>query len=207
MKVYTDIEQGTKEWHQIRELKFTASHASTIMANGKGLITLCKQMLAEYYSSQAYEEFSEKYKSSHMKRGNEFEDRARMIYEMETGSTVKQVGFIEMSDFIGCSPDGLVDDEGLIEIKCHSDEVFLQLVMDGKIEKKYIDQMQMQMYVSGRKWCDYFAFNPNFQPCYLKKRMFADADKFDLLREGLRTGTKYLMEQKRILDTKLQKGE
>lgn len=64
MIVHNDIKQGTKEWQDIRKLKFTASHASTILARGRGVQTLIKQMLADYYSSGNYEEYSDKYKNS-----------------------------------------------------------------------------------------------------------------------------------------------
>ena len=205
MKIYEGIEQGTKEWKQLRELKFTASHASTIMANGKGLQTLVKKMLAEYYSSGEYEEYSSEYKNSQMQRGNDFEDKARMIYELETGEKVKQVTFVELNKFVGASPDGLVGEHGLIEIKNHNDEVFLQLVLDKKIDKKYIDQMQMQMYVTGRQWCDYFGFNPNFNPSFVKIRVFRDPDKLALLESGLKTGVGLLVSKKKSLDTMLNK--
>lgn len=205
MKIYEGIEQGTKEWKQLRELKFTASHASTIMANGKGLQTLVKKMLAEYYSSGEYEEYSSEYKNSQMQRGNDFEDKARMIYELETGEEVKQVTFVELNKFVGASPDGLVGEYGLIEIKNHNDEVFLQLVLDKKIDKKYLDQMQMQMYVTGRQWCDYFGFNPNFNPSFVKIRVFRDPNKLAILEDGLKTGVGLLVSKKKSLDTVLNK--
>lgn len=205
MKIYEGIEQGTREWKQLRELKFTASHASTIMANGKGLQTLVKKMLAEYYSSGEYEEYSSEYKNSQMQRGNDFEDKARMIYELETGEEVKQVTFVELNKFVGASPDGLVGEHGLIEIKNHNDEVFLQLVLDKKIDKKYLDQMQMQMYVTGRQWCDYFGFNPNFNPSFVKIRVFRDPNKLALLEDGLKTGVGLLVSKKKSLDTLLNK--
>lgn len=205
MKIYEGIEQGTREWKRLRELKFTASHASTIMANGKGLQTLVKKMLAEYYSSGEYEEYSSEYKNSQMQRGNDFEDKARMIYELETGEEVKQVTFVELNKFVGASPDGLVGEHGLIEIKNHNDEVFLQLVLDKKIDKKYLDQMQMQMYVTGRQWCDYFGFNPNFNPSFVKIRVFRDPNKLALLEDGLKTGVGLLVSKKKSLDTVLNK--
>ena len=200
MKIYEDIEQGTKEWRDVRKLKFTASNANTIIANGKGLQTLVDEMLAEYYSSGNYPEYTDEYKNYQMKRGNDYEEQARKIYEFETGNKVKQVGFIELDDRVGVSPDGLIGDDGLIEIKNHSDKVFMRLAETKKIDKKYIDQMQMQMFVSGRSWCDYFAFNPNFNPCYVIIRIKKDIDTFGLIMEGLRTGRKLLEDKKKVLD-------
>lgn len=173
VKTY-NMEQGTKEWFDIRKLHFTASNANTILACGKGLETLIETLLIEHYSSNNYEEFSSRYQNKQMVRGKEFEDKARTIYELETGYKIEQVGFIELDENIGCSPDGLIGDDGLIEIKNHNDKKFFELITTGKIEKKYLDQMQMQMFVTGRKWCDYFGFNPNWEKPFFIKRIYRD---------------------------------
>lgn len=199
MKIY-EMEQRTPEWYEVRKLKFTASHASTIMAMGKGLETLIEEMLAEYYSSGCYEEFSNKYRNAQTERGNEFEDKARSIYQLETGSIIKQVGFIEQSEHIGCSPDGLVNEDGLVEFKCHNDIVFLRLCETGKIDKKYTDQIQYQLYVTGRSYCDYFGFNPNFEPCYYTKRFTPDPEVFQRLNEALPYAIQRLKARKEIMD-------
>ena len=201
---YHDMEQGTKEWHNIRKLHFTASNASTIIANGKGLQTLIDEMLSEYYSSGKFSEYSDTFVNKQIQRGHDFEDKARKIYELETGNKVKQVGFIELNEHIGVSPDGLVGEDGLVEIKNHSDKVFLKLIETKKIDKKYLDQMQMQMFVSGRSWCDYFAFNPNFNPCFVKIRVKKDIEVFKALTEGLTNGKKQLLQKKKILDKLLE---
>lgn len=196
-KVYgkDEIEQGSKEWLELRNLKFTASNADTISANGKGLETLVKEMLAEYYSSQEFEEYTGKFKSADMQRGNDYEAMARSVYELETGNTVKEVGFIQRSKYIGCSPDGLVDEswtgskeEGLIEIKNHSDKVFLELMLTGKVDPKYVKQMQYQMWVTQLNWCDYFGFNPNFSPNFYKERFYPDEALHKKFEAGVSAG-------------------
>ena len=194
------MEQGTPEWYEIRKLKFTASNANTILAMGKGVVTLIKQMLTEYYSSGQYEDYTAKYQNVHIKRGHEYEDKARQIYILETGNTVTQVGFIETGEYEGCSPDGLVNEDGLLEIKNLSDTAFVELVSTGKIEKKHLDQMQMQLYETGRKWCDYFAFNPNFTPCYFRKTVYPDIDVFERLTEALNSAKQRLLLEKERLD-------
>ena len=73
---------------------------------------------------------------------------------------------------------------------------------EGKIDKKYLDQMQMQMYVSGRRWCDFFAFNPNFNPNFFCKRIYADPAIHAALTEALRDAKAKLLSQKAILDRK-----
>ena len=201
MKIYYDIEQRTQEWYAVKDLKFTASHASAILAEGAGLKTLIKEMLAEHYSSGEYEEYSKKYTNKDIERGNEFEDKARSIYQLETGNKVTQVGFVEMDEYVGCSPDGLVNDNGLIEIKNLSDKVYLELLLSGKIEKKYFNQMQMQMYVTNREWCDFFAFNPNFtdKPFFIQ-RVKPDLETMANLGNALKHAIVLLKEQHKILE-------
>lgn len=199
MKIY-NMEQGTKEWRDVRKMHFTASNANAIIANGKGLQTLVDDMLSEYYSSGNYPEYTDDYKNYQMKRGNDYEEKARKIYEFETGNKVETVGFIELDDRVGVSPDGLVGEDGLVEIKNHSDKVFMKLAETKKIDKKYLDQMQMQMFVTQRNWCDYFAFNPNFTPSFIRIRVNKDIEVFGQIVEGLRTGRKLLEEKKAILD-------
>lgn len=197
IRIYTndEIVQGTPEWFAIRDLKFTASKASEVASNGKGLETLVTELLATHFSSQKYDEYVGKYKSPAMQRGNDYEPMARMVYEFETGNTVREVGFIEDTtrDYVGYSPDGLVTENGvedvLIEIKNHDDKVFLELQMTGEVDKKYINQMQYGMWVSGARACDYFGFNPNFKPNYFKKRFLPDENLFKKFEAGVECGS------------------
>jgi putative phage-type endonuclease len=198
------MEQRSKEWFDMRKLKFTASDASTILAMGKGVETLVGEKLAEYYSSGNYDEYSDNFSNKHIERGVKFENKARSIYQFETGSTVSEVGLVVLNDYVACSPDGLVDSNGLIEIKNHSDKVFLKLLEDKKIDKKYYDQIQMQLYVTGRDWCDYFGFNPNFQPCYYKIRIFPDIEVFEKFDIALPHAINVLKKRKEQLDKLIQ---
>lgn len=194
------MEQGSDEWYEIKKLHFSASNANAIMANGAGLKTLVDEMLCEYYSSGKFPEYSGKFKNPHMQRGNDFEDKAAKIYELETGRKVEKIGFIELDEHIGCSPDRLVGEDGLLEIKNPSDQVFMKLKETKKIDKKYLDQMQMQMFVSGRSWCDFFAFNPNFTPCFELIRVTKDIEAFKLITQGLSAGKALLKQKKEALD-------
>lgn len=206
-KYHFEIEQGTPEWHKIKELKMSASHATAIMTNGKGLRTLVEELITDYYSSDNYEEFTNKIQNKHIERGNEYEQKARTIYELETGNEVKQVGFVELDEFTGVSPDGLVGEDGLIEIKNPANKEFMRLALTGKIDSNHLNQMQMQMYVTGRKWCDYFVFNPNYEPCFIRKRVQADPDEFSKIIQGLDTGRKLIREMKDMTDKLFKKQE
>lgn len=207
MKIYEDLEQRSPEWFAVRDLKMTASNATAIMANGKGLESLVEEIITDYYSSDNYKEFTNKVDNKHVQRGVDFEEKARAIYELETGEKVKQVGFVELDKYVGCSPDGLVGDKGLVEIKSPANKEFMRLALTNKIDSNHLNQMQMQMYVTGRDWCDYFVFNPNYEPCYIKIRVNADPNEFERLKQGLETGRKLIKEMKDRTDKMFVKQE
>lgn len=179
--------QGSDEWLEDRKGKLTASNAQAISANGKGLETYIYTLLAEKYSSN-----DEKYINEDMERGNELEAMARKLYELEKGVEIKEVGFVELDDYIGASPDGFIDDDGLVEIKSPNDKNHFYAITTEKIETKYIWQMQMQMYVTGRKWCDFVSFNPNFERELFIKRIDRDEKAIEKLKIGIETGKKLI---------------
>jgi putative phage-type endonuclease len=189
MKVH-NIEQGTQEWMEVRLGKLTASTAQAIATAGKGLETLCFEKVAERMTGKA----KEQYTNADMERGNELEQLARSSYDLETGNIVKEVGFVEMNEVIGCSPDGFVDKDGLVEIKCPNDANFARYMFTGKIEPKYQWQMMMQMVVCERNWVDYVVFNENFAKPTIIKRFEFDLKMEDKILAGLSKGTK-LMEE------------
>lgn len=207
VKYRFDIKQGTEEWHKAKDLKLSASRATAIMSNGKGLKTLVRELMVNHYSSNSYPEYSSNYKNASMQRGNDFESKARTIYELETGNKVQEVGLVEMGEYVAVSPDGLIDEDGLIEIKNLEDKVFLELAYTGHVDSNHRNQMQMQLFVTGRKWVDYWVFNPNFNPCYIRKRFYPDMDDFMKIREGINSGIKLIKKEKAILDEMFKVGD
>lgn len=183
MQVF-NFPQYSDEWWAVRSLKMTASHAQAIGSQGKGLDTYVTEIVAEHFSKAEKESYSNK----NMDNGLEREPEAALIYQAETLSNVQEVGFVVHSDYVGCSPDRLVNDDGLLEIKCPSDKVYFQLLVTGKIESKYIWQIQMQMLCTGRKWCDFFAYNPNFEKHFWMERVYPDPAKFEKLQGGFEIG-------------------
>lgn len=181
MKTYNEIQQGSPEWLQLRLGKFTASNAQAIASNGIGLTTLCFEKAAEILTGK----MKEQYANADMDRGNELEEMARNSYELETGIVVKRVGFVEKSDRIGCSPDGLIAEDGLQEIKCKNDPNFVKFMFDKKIDTAHLWQMQMQMLITDRKWCDYVVFNPNFPKSVIVVRVERNEADIEKLRFGL----------------------
>lgn len=184
MKIYDEIVQGSPEWFKLRLGKFTATNAQAIATNGKGLETLCFEKVAELKTGK----FKEEYTNPDMERGNDLEELARNSYELETGIVVKRVGFIEKSERIGCSPDGLIEEDGLQEIKCKNDANFVKYLYNREIDSAHIWQMQMQMLISERKWCDYVVFNPNFDKPVIITRVQRDELAIEKLRIGLEKG-------------------
>lgn len=156
------IEQGTPEWHQLRLGKVTASRVSDVMAKIKtGESASRKNYRAELVVQRLTGLPSESFTNAAMEWGTATEPMARIAYEIEKEVLVEQVGFIEHPTIamFGCSPDGLVHD-GMIEIKCPNSATHIEYLTDNKAPAKYINQMQCQMAVTGRKWCDFVSFDP-----------------------------------------------
>ena len=193
MKIH-NVEQKSPEWFALRkQYPLTASNAQAIGNNGKGLETLIWEKMAEKYSSADKEQYS----NEHLDRGNELESQARELYMLETGNEVEEVGFItneEISKVGGASPDGLVGDEGLLEIKCFADTKHFKALVDYKktgtfeIESQYLWQMQMQMLFTGRNWVDFLAYNPNYSQSLLIQRVDADPEMQQKIKDGLAKG-------------------
>jgi hypothetical protein len=182
MKIFDNIIQGTEEWHLIKKGKMSASHATAIGNYGKGLETYCRQIVRDMIIER------QSYTNKDMERGNELEPIARLSYEFENNCTVKQVGFIQYSDFVGYSPDGLVSEDGLIELKARNDEIHFGLLLGDSVDSTTIWQMNMGMLVSDRKWCDFGSYNPNFKQSLFVKRFYPDQSKFDALLKGFEMG-------------------
>lgn len=183
MKIY-NFYQNTDEWINIRKGKFTASDATAIATAGKGLETLVFEKASEITALNMEIPFS----NSHTDRGHDLEGDARIMYELETGNTVEQVGFCELDEFTGASPDGMVDDDGLVEIKCLENKKFIEQKFTGKIDTGHIWQIQMQMHVTGRQWCDYCVYSENFKDRLLITRVERDEITISKIKAGLDTG-------------------
>ncbi len=181
-------EQQSEEWFNCRKLKMTSSKAQAIGNNGTGLQSYIYELVAEYYSSSE----KEHYTNEHLERGIELEPTAGDMYELETGNKVEQVGFIEMSKYSGGSPDGLVGDDGMIEIKCVEDKKYFKLLVDKEENTDYDWQIQMNLLVSGRKWCDLVIYNPNFSQNMIIQRKYIDELKQEKLKVGLTQGEKMI---------------
>lgn len=183
------VDQNTDEWYACRLGRLTASKATTIRANGKGLETYCMELSLERITGRSQDTFEG---TVHTRRGHELEDLAVTVYEMEYEDT-RPVGFVELDEWVGCSPDRLVGEKGLLEVKCPSDKVMFEYVLGVKDPiKKYQDQCQMQMYVTGREWCDLFLFNE--QLGVQRHRIERDEKHIEKIKKGIETAKKLIQD-------------
>lgn len=186
-----NCQQGTYDWLALRAGRFTATDAETVKVHGKGIDTLSYEIAAFKLTGQLPDIIS----TPAMERGKILEPRARQEYIEATGQEVKQVGFCSFDEYVGCSPDGLVGDEGLLEIKCKTAPHHLFAVANDWVDPKHLWQMQFQMLVTGRKWCDYVLYNDEFAPNSLYiKTIQRDEEKIAKLQEGLEIGRKLVQE-------------
>ncbi len=110
------------------------------------------------------EEISQSYTTPAMQWGIEHEENALREYEFIYDTNVTRCGFIPhpKMEMAGASPDGLIGEDGLIEVKCPQSTTHLRFFMYDEIKPEYHAQLQFQMACTGRKWCDFMSYNPNF---------------------------------------------
>jgi putative phage-type endonuclease len=157
------IQQGTPEWLQLRAGKVTASRVADILAKTKTGPSASRQnYLIELAIQRTTGTIPESYTNAAMEWGTQTEPQARVAYEVKTGNFVDQVSFIDhpSMEWFGCSPDGLVGDDGLVEIKCPNSATHWEYFKAKEPPKKYYIQMQAQMACTGRAWCDFVSFDP-----------------------------------------------
>ncbi|WP_430875798.1 lambda exonuclease family protein [Gilliamella sp. G0441] len=158
-----EVEQRTDEWFKIRLGKVTASRISDVMAKTKSGYAASRQnYMAQLICERLTETPAESYTNTAMQRGTELEPTARELYVLnQFDAIVTEVGFIPHPaiENAGASPDGLVNDDGLIEIKCPNTWTHLEFIQSLKPKREYILQMQWQMICTGRKWCDFVSYD------------------------------------------------
>lgn len=155
--------QRTEAWHQQRLGRVTASRVADVVAKTKsGYSTSRANYMAELICERLTGMQGASFSNAAIEWGVKTEPMARSAYEGATGSLVIETGFIphhaiEMS---GASPDGLIDEDGLIEIKCPMTSTHIDTLLSQSVPGKYVTQMQWQMACTNRKWCDFVSFDP-----------------------------------------------
>lgn len=157
------MDQRSEEWFKARLGKVTASRVADLMARTKtGYSASRANYMAELICERLTGSQAERFSSAAMQWGTECEPHAKAAYAFLHDAVVDDVGFIphpSIPDF-GASPDGLVGDAGLIEIKCPNTATHIDTLLCDGIDGKYITQMQVQMACTGRQWCDFVSFDP-----------------------------------------------
>jgi putative phage-type endonuclease len=160
-------EQGTAEWFAARIGKATGSKIADIVnrqKNGKRYAAY-DDYLWEVVTERMTGTMADHVVTFAMQRGTDLEPEARSRYEVETGELVIETGFVEHPTIVGTggSPDGLVGEDGLIEIKCPNPGTHVaNLLRDGH-DPKYFAQMQWNMECTGRQWCDFVSYDDRFE--------------------------------------------
>ena len=160
------MEQRSEEWFAARCGKVTASRVADIIAKTKtGYSASRENYLAQLVCERMTSKPAESYSNAAMQWGTDQEPFARAAYEAAKDVLVQEVGFVVHPNIenAGASPDGLVGEFGLVEIKCPNTATHIQTLLDQKVPDKYNIQMQWQMACTGRQWCDFASFDPRME--------------------------------------------
>lgn len=178
-----NVDQRSPEWYAARLGVPSASNfAKVVTPGGK------KSMQVESYLNRLVADIitgrsDQQEPNEAMQRGTELESEARSYYELIMGP-VEEVGFCIHEDGFGCSPDGMVGQDGLLEIKCPLAHTHVEYLRDCSIPSIYIPQVQGQLLVTGRKWCDFLSYHPDMKP--LLVRVERDEAYIATLHEALK---------------------
>lgn len=157
-----DLEQGTIEWLQARLGCPSGSGFSKLITSSgtpsSSAETYINQLIAELVTGET----THVHVTEAMQRGTELEEFARMNYELETDREVRQVGFCMPDNNLRCgvSPDGLIEDDGGIEIKCPAPSTHVKYLRKGKLPSEYKAQVQGCLWITEREWWDFMSYHP-----------------------------------------------
>ena len=157
------IQQGTDAWFQQRLGKVTASKIGDIVAKTKsGYSTSRANYMAQLVVERLTGVKADSFTNAAMEWGTQTEPLARAAYELKNGVMVDEVAMIDHPTIpmSGASPDGLVGEDGMIEIKCPNTATHLDTLLSGEADKRYTYQQQWQMACTGRKWNEFVSFDP-----------------------------------------------
>ena len=156
------MQQRTDEWIAARCGKVTASRVADVMATTKsGPSAARKNYMMELLCQRLTGNVEQGFNSAAMQRGTDLEPIARSAYEVDSGVMVIEVGLVDHPsiEWFGASPDGMVNEDGLVEIKCPNTATHIEFLRTGKPDGRYVWQMMAQMACTGRKWCDFVSFD------------------------------------------------
>jgi putative phage-type endonuclease len=178
-----DVEQGTDEWKRLRLGKVTASRICDVLARtksgwGASRAQYAAQLVCERLTGCIQDGFT----NAAMQWGTATEPEARRAYEFFADRDVQQIGFIDHPtiDWSGCSPDGLVGTDGMVEIKCPTSATHIDTLLTGNFADKYVKQALWQLACTGRDWVDLASYDPR-----LPERMRLFVKRVERDRDGI----------------------
>jgi len=184
--IVLEIDQKSQEWIECRRGIPTASSFDLIVTSkgepSKQREKYLYRLAGERVSGQAA---ANGYKNASMERGEEMEQEARAAYEFMHDCQVVQVGICYPNEDrkYACSPDGLVGDDGILEIKCPDLATHVAYLLKGTLPTEYVQQVQGQLLVTGRQWCDFMSYYPGLKPLIV--RVYPDTAFQDALAKEL----------------------
>lgn len=163
--ILSSFQQGSPEWHAARCGVVTASNFKAVLTKGSGktranyMRKLAEEIITGRVAPPAFE-------SEAMQRGVDLEPDARQAYEAQTGRSVREVGIAYLNDDkrVAASPDGLIHEDGGLEIKCPLPRTHEKYWQEGRVPQIYMPQIQGNLWVTGRKWWDFVSYAPEFGP-------------------------------------------
>lgn len=186
MRQLIDCEQGTPEWFKARSGIVTCSELKNVITakeDARTRKTYLYKLVGEIITGQPSDGFS----NIHTERGHEHEPVARELYEMESVSIVKQAGFIRFDQeewTLGYSPDGLIGEDGLLEIKSKLPHLHAEILDTNKVPACHMAQIQGGLLAAGRAWCDFVSYCPGMR--LFVQRVEADEKKQSQIKDALR---------------------
>ena len=197
----SSFEQGTAEWLQSRAGVPSASNFAKLITSAGKPSTSADSYINNLIAYMITGHVEETYKNDHMIRGNELEPQARAMYELSTNNVVTEIGFCLHDDIqAGCSPDGLVGDDGGIEIKCPSSAVHVGYLRQGKLPTIYKQQVMGCLWITGRKWWDFMSFHPEMEDLIV--RVNRDDKYINLLAEAVKSAAEVVISESEKLRRK-----
>ena len=163
---FYDIIQGTDEWFDIKRGKFGASSAAELLMTPgtAGYQKLINRIVFERVTGKSVEQYSNDW----MKRGLELEPEAISSYELLTFNKVKRIGYVALDQWVGCSPDGLLEEDSLIQVKCPAWNTQLEYYFSDTVPSNYIKQCQFEMFVTCRNYNVFYSYHPGLKPFMVK---------------------------------------
>lgn len=180
IQIFT-CKQGSEEWRRARMGLPTASEFHSVLAKGEGKTR--KKYMFELIGERLTGEPMAQFSNIHTERGHLLEDEARQLYSFDVAEPLIQVGFVR-NEIAGCSPDSLVGEDGVLEIKTKLAHLQLVVLHEDRVPPEHVAQCQGALWVTGRKWLDFVSYWPGL-PLFVK-RVYPDIEYQEKLAAALK---------------------